>query len=135
MATGGKNAAFLFGATSATATTYNADDCLQGWDLASSINDIVYQCNGYDKHAAGTKVISFRTALALNSSDVALTCGFVPGTTGWFAGAPGGWTTGAYLAIKATKATIISAPISAPVNGICSIDLELALDDVEYTSC
>jgi len=134
MATGGKNAAFLFGASSATATTYNADDCLQGWDLASSINDVVYQCNGYDKHAAGTKVISFRTSVALNSSDVAFTSAFSPGSTGWWRGAPFGYTTD-YLMIAASKSTIISAPISAPVNGICSIDLELALDDVAYSCC
>jgi len=127
MATGGKNAAFVF-----AGTTYNADDCLQGWDLASSINDIVYQCNGYDKHAVGTKVISFRTTLALNSTDVALTSGFSPGTTGAFHAAPFGYTTD-YLKVTAARATIISAPISAPINGICSIDLELALDDIAYT--
>ena len=134
MADGGKNAAFLWGATTATATTYNADDCLQGWDLASSINDAVYQCNGYDKHAAGTKTASFRVSLALNSTDVALTCGFAPGSTNMWVGCPGGYTTD-YIKVTAAMATVISAPITAPVNGICVIDLDIALDDIAYSCC
>ena len=128
MADGGKSASFQF-----AGTTYNGDDCLQGWDLNSSINDIVYQCDGYDKHAVGTKAISFRTSLALAATDSTKHQAFTPGTTGTFEAHPGG-DTATYIEITATKATVVSAPMSAPVNGIISMDIELALDDVTYTT-
>lgn len=131
MAVGGKNAEFLFGATTTTFTTYNGDDCLQGWDLAQSINDVVYQCNGYDKHAAGTKVCSFRTSLALAATDTTKIGALAPGTTGIWWGFPMGWTTN-YPKVSAAIATVISAPISAPVNGIVSMDVEIALDDITH---
>ena len=126
MAVGGKNAAFTF-----AGTVYDADDCLQGWDLNSSINDIVYQCNGYDKHAVGTKVISFRTSLAL-PADTTIWIDLAPGTTGAFEGYPAGATTD-YMAITATRGMVVSAPMTAPINGIIAIDVEIVLDDVTYT--
>jgi len=127
MADAGKLAGFTWNTTAFTSAS-----CIQSWDLASSINDIVYQCNGYDKHAAGTKVASFRTSLALNSSDVALVQGFAPGTTAAFEAHPGGNTT-TYIEIIAAKGTVISAPISAPINGIMTMDIEIALDDITYS--
>jgi len=128
MAIGGQNASFQF-----AGTTYNADDCLQSWDLQSSINDVVYQCNGYDKHASGTKAISFRTSLAFAATDSTKHQAFTPGTTGAFEAHPAG-DTATYIEITASRATVISAPMSAPVNGIISLDIELALDDVTYTT-
>lgn len=127
MADGGKNASFQF-----AGTTYNADDCLQGWDLNSAINDIVYQCNGYDKHAVGTKVISFRTSLAL-PADTTIWIDLAPGTTGAFEAHPAG-DTATYIEITASRGTVISAPMTAPINGIIAIDVEIALDDVTYTT-
>ena len=102
--------------------------------FASSINDVIYQCDGYDKHAGGTKTASFRASLAINSTDVALTCGFAPGTTGWFLGAPAGNTTD-YIRVIAATAIVTSAPITAPVNGICVIDLDIQLNDIAYSCC
>ena len=128
MAIGGQNASFQF-----AGTTYNGDDCLQSWDLASSINDVVYQCNGYDKHASGTKAISFRTSLAFAAADSTRFEAFAPGTTGTFEAHPAG-DTATYIEITSTRATVVSAPLSAPVNGIISLDIELALDDVTYTT-
>ena len=127
MADAGKLAGFTWNTTAFTSAS-----CIQSWDLASSINDIVYQCNGYDKHAAGTKVVSFRTSLALCSSDVAIVQGFAPGTTAAFEAHPGG-DTATYIELTATKGTIMSAPISAPINGIISMDIEIALDDISYS--
>ena len=127
MADAGKLAGFTWNTTAFTSAS-----CIQAWDLASSINDIVYQCNGYDKHAAGTKVVSFRTALALNSTDAALVSGFAPGTTAAFEAHPGGDTAN-NIEFTATKGTVISAPLSAPINGIITMDIEIALDDVTYS--
>lgn len=128
MAVGGKNASFTF-----AGTVYDADDCLQGWDLNSSINDIVYQCNGYDKHAVGTKVISFRASLALAATDSTKLEAFQPGTTGTFIGNPAGDVSG-YIEVTATRGTVISAPLTAPINGIIAVDVEIALDDITYTT-
>jgi len=128
MADGGKNASFKFGAV-----TYDADDCLQGWDINDAIQDIVYQCNGYDKHAAGTRAITFRASLALAKTDTTKVTAFAPGTTGAFEAHPGGDTAG-YIEITATKATVISAPLSSGPNNVIAIDVELALDDVTYTT-
>ena len=127
MASGGKLAGFTW-----NTTTFTTASCIQSWDLASAINDIVYQCNGYDKHTAGTKTISFRTSLALYSTDVAKVQGFAPGTTAAFEAHPGG-DTATYIEFTADKGTVISAPISAPVNGVITMDVEIALDDVTYS--
>ena len=127
MANSGTRASFTW-----NTTAFTSANCIQSWDLASSINDIVYQCNGYDKHAAGTKAVSFRTSIGLNSTDVALIQGFAPGTTAAWEAHPGGDTT-TYIEVTATRGLIISAPISAPVNGIITVDLDIALDDISYT--
>jgi len=128
MAIGGQNASFQF-----AGTTYNADDCLQGWDLNSSLNAITYQCDGNDKTASGTKQIAFRTSLAFAATDSTKHQAFTPGTTGTFEGHPAG-DTATYIEITSTRGTVISAPMSAPQNGIISMDIEIALDDVTYTT-
>ena len=127
MADGGKLAGFTF-ATKA----YTTASCIQSWDLNSSINDIVYQCNGYDKHAVGTKVISFRSSLGL-AADTTVPVDLAPGTTGAFECHPGGDTAG-NIEITATRGQIVSAPMSAPINGIITLDVEIALDDITYTT-
>lgn len=126
MATSGKNASFSF-----ATVTFDADDCLQSWDLNSAVVDVVYQCNGYDKHAVGTKSASFRTSLALAATDTTRVTAFAPGTTGIFEAHPAG-NTATYIEIEVAKATVISANLTAPINGIIAIDLELALDDIDY---
>ena len=128
MADGGKNASFQF-----AGTTYDADDCLQGWDLTDAINDIVYQCNGYDKHASGTRAVSFRASLALAATDTTKISALAPGTTGAFEAHPGG-DTATYIEVTASRGTVISRPVSAPINGIISCDVEISLDDITYTS-
>jgi hypothetical protein len=125
MATGGKNAAFSF-----ATVVYDADDCLQSWDLNNAINDIVYQCNGYDKHTVGAKTATFRASLALASTDTTRVTAFAPGTTGIFEAHPAG-DTATYIEIEVAKATVISANMSAPINGIIALDIEFALDDID----
>ena len=124
MATSGKNASFSF-----ATVLFDADDCLQSWDLSNAIQDVVYQCNGYDKHAVGTKSASFRTSLALSATDTTRVTAFAPGTTGIFECHPAGNTL-TYIEITVTKATVVSSNMTAPINGIIAIDIDLALDDI-----
>jgi hypothetical protein len=126
MADGGKLASFKLGST-----VYDADDCLQSWDLNDAINDIVYQCNSYDKHAVGTRAITFDVTLALAATDTAKIAALAPGTTGGFEAHPGG-DTATRIEITSTKGTVISRNLSAPSNGIISTDISIALDDVTF---
>lgn len=128
MADSGKNASFTF-----ATVVYDADDCLQGWDLNSAINDIVYQCNGYDKHLPGTKAISFRVSLALAKTETTKVTALAPGTTGAFEAQPAGNTAG-YIEIQASRAQVNSANISTSPNGVILIDAEFGLDDITYTT-
>lgn len=128
MADSGKNAAFTF-----NGTVYNADDCLQGWDLADSVNDVVYQCNGYDKHASGTRSIMFRTALALAATDTTKVGALAPATTGTFEAHPGGDTKD-YIEIRATASRVVRRDLSAPINGIITADVEISLDDITFAA-
>ncbi len=61
----GKNASFSFGGT-----VYDSDDCVSNWSLNDAINEVVYQCGGFDKGAVGTRsavTTSTLTAPHLNS--------------------------------------------------------------------
>lgn len=124
MAVSGKNASFKF-----AGQTYDSDDCLQSWDLNRAVNDVVYQCGGYDKHAAGTKTITFSASLALAATDTTKLSYFAPGTTGAFEAHPAG-DTPTYIEAIVTKATVISSNISAPINGVVAVDLTFGLDDI-----
>jgi hypothetical protein len=128
MADSGKLASFKFGAN-----TYSTANCLQSWDLNSSINDIVYQCNGYDKHLLGTKSLSFRTTMGLAATATTTVIAFAPGTTGAFECHPGGDTAG-NIEITATRAQCNVANVTAPMNGVIAMDIELVLDDITYTT-
>ena len=125
MPSSGNNAAFMF-----ATIVYDADDCLQSWDLNNAINDVVYQCNGYDKHAVGTKTVTFRASLALASTDTTKVAALAPGTTGNFEAHPAGDSSGT-IEIEVTRAQVNSANMSAPVNGIIAIDVEFGLDDID----
>ena len=128
MADSGKKAAFTFAGTS-----YTTASCLQSWDFNNAINDIVYQCNGYDKHLPGTNAATFRVSLALAAVATTTVIAFAPGTTGVFLAHPAGDVTG-NIEISATRAQVNSANISAPMNGVIMIDIEIALDDVTLTT-
>ena len=124
MADTGKNAAFTF-----NSVVYDADDCVQSWTLNDSINEVVYQCGGYDKGAAGTRSATFSTSLALSQTDTTKHQALYPGATGAFEAHPAG-DTATYIEITSTSALITSANTSAPVNGIITIDLTIRLNDI-----
>jgi hypothetical protein len=126
MADSGKLAEFTF-----ASTVYDADDCLQSWDINDAIQDVVYQCNSLDKHAVGTRAISFAVSLALSAADTTKVSALAPGSTGAFEAHPAG-DTATYIEITSTKGTVTQRNIAAPINGIIQADVVIALDDVTY---
>jgi len=128
MADSGKLAAFTFAGTS-----YTSSACLQGFDFNNAINDIVYQCNGYDKHLPGTNAATFRVQLALAKTATTTVIALAPGTTGAWLGHPAGDVTG-NIEISATRAQVNSANLSAGPNAVIALDVEFALDDVTLTT-
>lgn len=128
MAAKGSNARFEWDGVS-----YTTEHCLQAWDFANSVNDIVYQCGGYDKHLGGTKNVSFNVSLALDATDTTKITALAPGdTTTQFSAHPAGATTN-YIKITSTDGLVLSNNLTAPINGIVSMDVVIALNNVTIT--
>lgn len=123
MAVTGKNAEFKW-----VSTTYDADDCLQNWNLDRNVEDITYYCNGHTKHLAGNANAVFSCSLALSATDTAKIAALEEGTTGAWIGYPAG-NTATYMKFTATRGVVINAPVSAPQNGVVTVDVTIALDD------
>jgi len=124
MAVTGKNAEFVF-----AGTTYDADDCLQNWNLTKNVEDITFYCNGRTKHLAGNADAVFTCSLALAATDTTKIGALEEGDTGAWVGFPAG-NTATYIKFTASKGTVINAPVSAPQNGVVTLDLTIALDDL-----
>ena len=124
MADTGKLASFKF-----NGTLYDADDCLQSWNLADSINEVVYQCNSYDKGAAGTRSVVFSGSMALAKTDTTKVGAIYPGATGAFEAHPAG-DTGTYIEITSTSALVTRADKSSGPNAIITLDFSIRLNDV-----
>lgn len=124
MADSGVLASFVFGGT-----TYDSDDCLQNWNLDKSVEDITFYCSGRTKHLGGNADAVFSCTLALAADDTAKVAALEEGATGAWEGHPGGDTAG-NIEYTSTKGTVINAPVSAPQNGVISIDVTIALDDL-----
>ena len=128
MADSGKLASFTF-----AGTVYSTASCLQSWNFNDAINDVVYQCDGYDKHAIGTRALSFRVSLGLAATATTTVIALAPGTTGAWLAHPAGDVTG-NIELSSTRAQIISAPMSTSANGIILLDVEFGLDDITKTT-
>ena len=124
MATSGVSAEFKFGGT-----TYDADDCLQNWNLDRSVEDITYYCNGHTKHLGGNANAVFTCSLALSATDTAKIAALEEGSTGVWEGHPAG-DTATYIEFTSTRGTVINSPVSAPQNGVITMDVTIALDDL-----
>ena len=127
MADSGNLASFMFGGV-----TYDADDCLQSWDFSHSVTDVVYSCNGYDRHGVGTENAVLTVTLALAATDTTRVTQLDAGNSSTqFEAHPGGDAApGGKIEIKAIRAQINRCDITAPMNGIIAMDVEIALDDV-----
>ena len=129
MADKGSKAKFVFGATS-----YTTEDCLQSWDFNQSVQDIVYQCSGYDRHLGGTKNVGFSVSLALAATDSTKISGLAPGThTSIFQANPAGDGTTNYIEITSTDVWVLTQNVTAPINGVIAMDVTMALNNVTIT--
>lgn len=120
----GKDASFSFGGT-----VYDADDCLQGWSLNDAINEVIYQCDGFDKAAVGTRSAVFSASLVLAAADTTKVSAMEPGTTGAFEAHPAG-DTATYIEVVATEAVVNAANKSTSPNGIITMDVTIRLNDI-----
>lgn len=124
MAADGKNAAFIFGAT-----TYDSDDCLQSSSLNASVAEVVYFCSGVEKMVTGTKTITFSASMAMAASDTTKVAALDEGSTGAFTYFPGGNTAG-YIKDTSTRATVTANNITATPNAVILMDVTFRLDDL-----
>jgi len=120
----GKNGSFSF-----AGTLYGASDCLQTWGLDHAINEVVYQCGGLDKGAAGTTSAMFNVSLALDATDTAKVTALTPGATGVFEAHPAGDAAGR-IEVESTQALVVQANMQGGPNNILTIDLRLRLNDI-----
>ena len=125
MAVSGISQSFTFGAT-----TFDADDCIQSASLNRSVNASMYQCGGTMKTALGAKTYVFNTSLALAANDTAKVAALQEGDNStlfkWF---PAGVTSG-NIKVSSTKAWVVAANYSAPVNGVLTVDVTINLDNL-----
>lgn len=110
--------------------TYDADDCLQSSSLNRSVNTAMYQCGGTMKTALGAKVYTFNMSLALAASDTAKIAALQEGDNATdFKYFPAGVTSG-NMKVTSTKAWVTAANLSAPVNGVMTVDVTINLDNL-----
>ena len=125
MGIGGKLAEFTL-----NGVTFDADDCLQGWNLNDAINEIVYQCNSYDKGAVGTRSVTFAGSLALDAADTAKLAALTPGATAAdFEAHPAG-DTATYVEVTSSDSLCVSANQSTAPSSIYTVDFSIRLNQV-----
>jgi hypothetical protein len=128
MAETGKNAILEFG------TTFGPADCLQGGNISDAVEDITYYCNGFQKHIAGVRIASLDVSMALPETNMTTVMSYIyPGanSTSWI-WRPSGHSTGSKTRLKytSTKAHCLTANVSAPINGVITLDATFVLDDL-----
>ena len=125
MAVSGILQTFIFGGT-----TYGAADCIQSSSINRSINASTYQCGGSMKSAMGAKTYTFNASLALDAGDTAVIAALQEGDSSTaFSYFPAGIATG-NIKMTSTKAWVTAANLSSPVNGVLTVDVTIALDNL-----
>lgn len=124
MSFSGINTELAFGST-----TLGLTDCLAGSNLNDAINEAIFQCNGMDKGVAGTRTATLGFSAALLETDVVKINAFAPGTKDTIEWHPAG-DTATYIEVTSTEALILSRNISDPVNGVCTMDVNMRLNDI-----
>ena len=124
MAASGKLASFKLGST-----TYAAADCIQSWQLNNAVAELVYQCSGFDKAAAGAQTVTFTTSLALSATETVKISALDAGSVGAFEAHPGGDTSG-YIEAIATDALVTRSNLLSGARNIITYDLTIRLQDL-----
>lgn len=128
-ATSGVSQAFKFGAT-----TYSTTNCIQGSTFNTSVNAGMYQCGGVMRTALGAKTYVLNVSLAIDgANDSAVVTALEPGdNTTAFTYYPNSTASGD-IKWTSTKAWVVSANYSSPVNGVITADITINLDNATFS--
>lgn len=123
--TSGKNASLTI-----NSTTLGSSDCLQSTGIADAINEVIYQCGGYDQAVAGTATITASFSAVLSATDTTKLAALAPGTAiTTFKYFPFGTTSG-YIKYTATAGVITAAPLSTAPNSVGTLDVTVRLNNI-----
>ena len=119
----GLGAQFTFGGI-----TFNAAMCLQTTGTGQSLQVGQYQCSGVMKNAKGAAAYTFNASFAVDvSADSVLSAVDVGSTSAWTYHPFG--TTAGRIKLTATRGLSTQMNLSAPVNGVVTVDFACNLDD------
>lgn len=124
MAGSGLLASFTFGGL-----TFDTDDCLQTTGVNTALQTGKYQCSGIMKSVTGAKSFSFNYSMAVAVANDSYLSALDVASTSTFTYYPFG-NTATYIKLTATRATSTAMNVSAPVNGVVTVDGTLELDDL-----
>lgn len=111
-------------------TTLGVNDCLQATGLNDAVNEVVFQCGGYDQAAAGTRAITANFSAVISATDTTKLTALAPGTAiTTFKYFPFGTTSG-YIKWTATSGQINSAPFTTAPNAMGTIDVTVRLNNI-----
>ena len=114
--------------------TYGPSGCVQSSSLNRSVNASQYQCGGSMKTALGAKTYVFQASLALAANATATVGALQESDNATdFAYWPAGVSTG-NIKMTSTKAWLVAANYSAPVNGVLTVDITINLDALTDTT-
>ena len=121
----GKNAVMIF-----NGSTFDEDDCHQSGALNDSMQEVIFQCNGLDKSAFGTRSATFQVSFALSGSDTTKLSNLTPGTNGTDMAIWPNGTTAGDIKITSTDANLHTANLSWAPNQIVTVDCTFRLNNI-----
>jgi len=124
MAGSGLLQSFTFGGL-----TFDTDNCVQSAGVNTSLQTGQYQCSGIMKNVVGAKSFSFNYSLAIPVANDSEITALDVGSTSTFVYYPFG-NTATYIKLTATRGVSTALNISAPANGVVTVDGTIVLDDL-----
>jgi len=124
MAGSGLLQSFTFGGL-----TFDTDDCVQSAGVNTSLQTGKYQCSGIMKSVTGAKTFSYNYSMAVAVANDSYITALDVGSTSTFTYYPFG-NTATYIKLSATRGTATALNISAPANGVVTVDGTIELDDL-----
>lgn len=119
----GMSASFTFGGQ-----TFGAAQCLQTTGFGQSLQVGQYQCSGVMKNAKGPAAYTFNASLAIDVTEDTKISALDVGSTSAWSYYPFG-TTATRIKLSATRGLSTQCNLSAPVNGVVTLDFGCNLDD------
>lgn len=120
----GMTATFIFGGL-----TFNDDDCIQNTGINTTMQIPQYQCSGIMKNVVGAKSFVFNYTIVVSATNDSHVTALDIGSTSTLTYQPFGTTAGR-LKYTSTRGIAASQNVSAPVNGVVTVDGSINLDDL-----